>query len=246
AKMIGAPPGYEGFDVGGILTNAMRKNPRRIILFDEVEKAHPDVFNIFLQILGDGRLTDNVGRTVSFGDSIVLMTSNLGQHNFLDKSLSQKEQFEKTMTEMKDHGLRPEFLNRFNGRENIVPFNTLNNDIIQMIVTREIKKINAAYDTEGVSIAMSPEAMKDFIAAKYNPETGARGPTGYINAHVESKLARTILANPDAKGVMEVRYDADKDSLEIAAPKAPVVANDPGQKPAEKPIASPTQAFKLS
>jgi ATP-dependent Clp protease ATP-binding subunit ClpB len=244
AKLIGAPPGYEGFDVGGILTNAMRKNPRRIILFDEVEKAHPDVFNIFLQILGDGRLTDNVGRTVTFGDAIVLMTSNLGQHNFLDKSLNRKEQFEKTMNEMKQHGLRPEFLNRFNGRENIVPFNTLNNDIIKMIVSREIKKINAAYEEEGVSLDMADKAKEDFIAAKYNPDTGARGPTGYINAHVESKLARTILMNPDAQGVMQVTYNKASDSLEIEPPKAPapVVANDVGQK---NP-GSAAQAFKHS
>src|SRR5690606_21591557 len=127
----------------------------------------------------------------------------------------------------------------------IVPFNTLSPDIIEMIVGREIKKINAAYEGEGVSIAMSKQAMKDFIAAKYNPETGARGPTGYINAHIESKLARTILANPDAQGVMEVHYDHKKDSLEVAAPKKPEVANDVGEKPVKSPI-SPSQAFKLS
>ena len=84
SRLIGAPPGYEGFEAGGILTNAMRKNPLRVLLFDEIEKAHPDVFNVFLQILSDGRLTDNVGRTVSFSESIIIMTTNIGQPHFLN------------------------------------------------------------------------------------------------------------------------------------------------------------------
>jgi ATP-dependent Clp protease ATP-binding subunit ClpB len=246
AKLIGAPPGYEGYEAGGgILPKAMRSNPRRIILFDEIEKAHPDVFNLFLQILGDGQMNDNVGRRISFADTIILMTSNLGQHNFLDKSMTHAQQFEKTMNEMKEHGLRPEFLNRFNGRENIVPFNTLTPAIIEKIVAREIKKINESYGGEGIGIHMSPESMKEFVAAKYNPEVGARGLPGYINANVESKLARAILMNPEASGTMTVTYDKAKDSLEITAPKAPEIANDPGTKP-EKPVVSPTQAFKHS
>lgn len=244
AKLIGAPPGYEGFEVGGILTNAMRQNPRRIILFDEVEKAHPDVFNIFLQILGDGHVSDNIGRKSYFGDSIILMTSNLGQHNFLDKTLTKDEQFEKTMSEMKDHGLRPEFLNRFNGRENIVPFNTLTPEVIQMIVGRELKKINASYAEDGIQLAMTPEALKEFVAAKYNPEVGARGLPGYINANVESKLARTVLMHPDVKGTINVAYNGQTGGLDVTLPKAPEVANDTGKKPVAPGDA--TQAFKQS
>jgi ATP-dependent Clp protease ATP-binding subunit ClpB len=190
-------------------------------------------------------MNDNVGRRISFADTIILMTSNLGQGNFLDKSMTPAQQFEKTMNEMKDHGLRPEFLNRFNGRENIVPFNTLTPAIIEKIVTREIKKINESYSGEGFTIEMSPQNMKEFVAAKYNPEVGARGLPGYINANVESKLARAILMNPDVQGTMLVTYDKDKDVMDVAAPKAPAVANDPGTKP-EKPVVSPTQAFKHS
>ena len=91
SRLIGAPPGYEGFEAGGILTNEMRKNPLRVLLFDEIEKAHPDVFNVFLQILSDGRLTDNVGRTVSFSESIIIMTTNLGQPHFLNPDLTPTE-----------------------------------------------------------------------------------------------------------------------------------------------------------
>ncbi|MGE4250098.1 MAG: AAA family ATPase, partial [Parvibaculaceae bacterium] len=119
SRLIGAPPGYEGFEAGGILTNAMRKNPLRVLLFDEIEKAHPDVFNVFLQILSDGRLTDNVGRTVSFSESIIIMTTNIGQPHFLNAKLSVEEANGEAIREI-EKTYRSEFLNRFAGRQNII------------------------------------------------------------------------------------------------------------------------------
>ena len=148
AKMIGAPPGYEGFEAGGMLTNLMRKNGNRILLFDEIEKAHPDIYNIFLQILTDGRLTDNVGRTVSFEDSSILMTTNIGQPHFLDQTIPFEEAERLALKDLSET-YRSELLNRFAGRQNIICFNRLELDSIQKIVAREIAKMDAAYSERG-------------------------------------------------------------------------------------------------
>jgi ATP-dependent Clp protease ATP-binding subunit ClpB len=194
ARLIGAPPGYEGFEAGGILTNAMRKNPVRVLLFDEIEKAHPDVFNVFLQILSDGRLTDNVGRTVSFADSIIIMTTNLGQPHFLDTSLTFEEAGAAAMEEV-GKTYRSEFLNRFNGRENIVPFNRLGLDSIERIVRREFDGLNNTYAQEGIEVAIADEELKKFCAAKYDPAVGARGLPGTIQTTVEPIIVDMILEN---------------------------------------------------
>ena len=141
AKLIGAPPGYEGFEAGGILTNSVRTKPVGIYLFDEIEKAHPDVFNIFLQILSDGRLTDNVGRTVYFSDIMIIMTSNIGQSYYLDPNLSDEAACELATNEL-NNTYRSELLNRFNGRENILHFKRLPMEVIERIIRREIDKLN--------------------------------------------------------------------------------------------------------
>src|SRR6185436_14291241 len=130
AKMIGAPPGYEGFEAGGILTNAVRKMPRQIVLFDEIEKAHPDVFNVLLQVLGDGRLNDNLGRECGVRDAICVFTTNIGQSYYLDQNNTSEVAQSLTMGEL-DKLYRPEFLNRFEGRQNIVCFNSLQLDSIE-------------------------------------------------------------------------------------------------------------------
>lgn len=209
AKLIGAPPGYEGYEAGGILTNSMRANPHVIILFDEIEKAHPDVFNVLLQVLDDGRLTDNRGLTVSFSEAIILMTTNIGQPHFLDKSLDFEEAVAETMREL-DTIYRPEFLNRFNGRENIVCFNRLELPVIEMIATRELEKINARIATQNadLNVVMDEQAVIALCKDKYEPSRGARGIPGYFVSRIYPIVARTILETPEASGTLEITYRA--------------------------------------
>lgn len=192
AKLIGAPPGYEMAEAGGILTNLMRKMPKQILLFDEIEKADPNVFNIFLQILSDGRLTDNLGRTVSFSDSIIIMTTNIGQPHFLNADLSFDEASVLAIEDLKNT-YKPEFLNRFAGRENIVCFNKLQIEHIEHIVNREIGKLSAAYNDAGVEILMADESINMFVVDRYDPAIGARGLPGIISTSLEPIIADLVL-----------------------------------------------------
>jgi ATP-dependent Clp protease ATP-binding subunit ClpB len=211
AKMIGAPPGYEGFEAGGMLTNLMRKNGNRILLFDEIEKAHPDIYNIFLQILTDGRLTDNVGRTVSFEDSSILMTTNIGQPHFLDQTIPFEEAERLALKDLSET-YRSELLNRFAGRQNIICFNRLELDSIQKIVTREIAKMDAAYSERGLRVTISESSLVAFCAALYDPTIGARGLPGYIKANIEPVIVDKMISAPDARGTFEIVYT---DKLEM-------------------------------
>lgn len=208
AKMIGAPPGYEGFEAGGILTNAMRKNPVRVLLFDEIEKAHPDVFNIFLQILSDSRLTDNVGRVVSFDDAVIIMTTNIGQADFLNPNLTEDDAEQAAKMEL-DKTYRPELLNRFAGRENIVCFRRLGLDSVGKIVRREITRVGDRYASSGLRLSISDETIVDFCRDRYEPAVGARGLPGYIKANLEPVLAEIVLENPDFEGQVTMTYDLD-------------------------------------
>ncbi|MCG7499188.1 AAA family ATPase [Vibrio sp. Of7-15] len=224
AKLIGAPPGYEGYEAGGILTNSMRANPRVIILFDEMEKAHPDVFNVLLQVLDDGRLTDNRGLTVSFGEAIILMTTNIGQPNFLDESLTFDEAVSATMEEL-DEVYRPEFLNRFNGRENIVCFNRLDLAVVEKIARREIEKLNHQIQAGGknIHINISDQTLADICQDIYVPAIGARGLPGYITTRIKPAVANTLLQTPNAEGEMVIKYDTTTKELDISAPGVPSV-----------------------
>jgi ATP-dependent Clp protease ATP-binding subunit ClpB len=207
AKLIGAPPGYEGFEVGGILTNAMRKNRNRVILFDEIEKAHPDVFNVLLQVLDDGRLTDNIGRVADFSDAIIIMTSNIGQPFFLDKDLDWEEAKRLAAIEL-ERTYRSEFLNRFNGRQNIICFNRLGLPEIERIVRREVAKIDAAYAPRGLATILDDKHLQAFCSEHYDPKTGARGLPGMIKTRLEPIIVNTILERPRSTGVFHVGYDA--------------------------------------
>ncbi|WP_434340748.1 AAA family ATPase [Motilimonas cestriensis] len=226
AKLIGAPPGYEGYEAGGILTNSMRSNPRVIVLFDEMEKAHPDVFNVLLQVLDDGRLTDNRGLTVSFGEAIILMTTNIGQPNFLDENLSFDEAVSETMKEL-DQVYRPEFLNRFNGRENIVCFNRLDLAVVEKIARREIDKLNRQIKASGknININISDQTLADICQDIYVPAIGARGLPGYITTRIKPAVANTLLQTPDAEGEMLIKYDITTKQLNISAPTKQAVLN---------------------
>jgi ATP-dependent Clp protease ATP-binding subunit ClpB len=207
AKLIGAPPGYEGFDAGGILTNSMRKNPRRVCLFDEIEKGHPGVFDVFMQVLSDGRLTDSLGRTVDFGNAYIGFTTNIGQSHFLDLSLSD-EQAEALAVEELKKTYRSEFLNRFAGRQNILCYRRLSLGAIERIVTREINSINENYGEQGITVKITPQDVKAFCEAKYDPTSGARGLPGYIQAHLEPIIVNSLLEHPERRGVVNFRYDS--------------------------------------
>jgi ATP-dependent Clp protease ATP-binding subunit ClpB len=232
AKLIGAPPGYEGYEAGGILTNAMRRNPYVVILFDEIEKAHQDVFNVFLQVLDDGRLTDNRGLTVSFSEAIIIMTTNIGQRHFLDTALDFDDAAAETIKELDVH-YRPEFLNRFNGRQNIVCFRPLGLPVIERIARREIDKLNERVRGQGrnLAISISDESLAALCKDQYVPANGARGIPGYFATHIHPAVANAILEAQSLTGTMEVLYDgaARKLSIRLTGGEAPPA---PSRKPA--------------
>lgn len=206
AKMIGAPPGYEGFEAGGTLTNLMRKNNNRILLFDEIEKAHPDLFDIFLQVLSDGRLTDNVGRTVSFENAIILMTTNIGQPHFLNNELTEAEADSLAMDDL-GSTYKSEFLNRFAGRQNIISFRKLGMEQIVKIVRCEIDHIAKAYADRNVQIRMSESDIQRLANEQYDPKIGARGLPGFIETNIEPLLVNKFIDEPDLKGEIMISYN---------------------------------------
>lgn len=219
AKLIGAPPGYEGYEAGGILTNEMRRNPRRIILFDEIEKAHADIFNVFLQILDDARLTDNRGLTVSFRDAIILMTTNIGTTHFLSE-----DNFDVARSlamEDLDDKYRPEFLARFNGKRNIVCFKTLGLDVIELIAARDIRRLNEMVNATlpNLDIEIGQAALSAMCRDHYKPVTGARGITGYIEGVIKPEIANTVLFDQQAKGSISIDYDETKKTVVLQLPK---------------------------
>ena len=199
SRLIGAPPGYVGYDEGGQLTEAVRRKPYSVVLFDEIEKAHPDVFNILLQVLDDGRLTDNKGRTVNFKNTIIIMTSNLGsayiQSQFEKMTDSNREQLvEETKNEvmsMLKKTIRPEFLNRI---DETIMFLPLNREQIEQIVRLQIEGIRRMLDGNGVTLQMTDQAV-DFIAtAGYDPEFGARPVKRTIQRYLLNDLSKKLLA----------------------------------------------------
>ena len=211
ARLIGAPPGYVGYDEGGQLTEAVRRKPYSVVLFDEVEKAHPDVFNALLQILDDGRLTDSQGRTVDFKNAIIIMTSNIGSPLMLD-GISDQGEFkpgvrDAVMGELRGH-FRPEFLNRV---DEIVLFKPLMLEQIVAIVDLLLKRLQSRLEDRKIRLVVTDEA-KGFIAkAAYDPVYGARPLRRYIQQRVETPLARQLIAETiqDGRTVsVEVRDEA--------------------------------------
>jgi ATP-dependent Clp protease ATP-binding subunit ClpB len=199
-RLIGAPPGYVGYDEGGQLTEAIRRKPYSVVLFDEIEKAHPDVFNVLLQVLDDGRLTDNKGRTVNFKNTIIIMTSNLGssliRDNFEKINDNNKEDIvEKTKLEVLDllkKTIRPEFLNRI---DDIIMFSPLNKEEIRKIVGLQLNSVERMLEKNGVILTFTDSAI-DFIAEKgYDPQFGARPVKRVIQVLVLNELSKKILSS---------------------------------------------------
>lgn len=200
SRLVGAPPGYVGYDEGGQLTEAVRRKPYSVVLFDEIEKAHPDVFNILLQVLDDGRLTDNKGRMVNFKNTIIIMTSNMGsaliRENFANMTEGNKsEVVEKTkdqVLEMLKETIRPEFLNRI---DEIIMFTPLNRHEIEEIVGLQIKSIQRMlYQASGIELRVTPVAISYLADEGYDPEFGARPVKRAIHRLVLNQLSKDVLA----------------------------------------------------
>jgi ATP-dependent Clp protease ATP-binding subunit ClpB len=192
ARLIGAPPGYVGYDEGGQLTEAVRRRPYSVVLFDEIEKAHPEVFNAMLQILDDGRLTDGKGRTVDFKNSIIIMTSNIGSTEIKDYSAQDEDSMKERVLDALRFHFRPEFLNRL---DDIIIFHPLNREDIKKIVDIQMKRLNKRLADNKLTLTLSPEAREVLAAEGFDPSYGARPLKRAIQRLIENPLASEILSS---------------------------------------------------
>ena len=200
SRLVGAPPGYVGYEEGGQLTEAVRRKPYSVILFDEVEKAHPDVFNILLQVLDDGRITDSQGRTVDFKNTIIILTSNLGSNVILegigpDGKLSEEARGE--VNGLLKRQFRPEFLNRL---DEIVFYTPLTREQIEKIADLTLEALNKRLAERGVTVRLTDEAKAYVVENGYDPVYGARPLTRFIQRAVETPVARTLIAEDVPEG----------------------------------------------
>jgi ATP-dependent Clp protease ATP-binding subunit ClpB len=215
ARLIGAPPGYVGYEEGGQLTEAVRRRPYCVILFDEIEKAHHDVFNAMLQILDDGRLTDGQGRTVSFKNTIVIMTSNIGSHRILEyRGAFEGEPYERmkeaVLEEMRA-SFRPEFLNRV---DEIIVFHSLSEAHLKRIVGIQLARLQARLADRHIAIELDDAARTHLVRSGYDPAYGARPLKRAIQKEIETPLARLVLSGKVRDGqTVDVGFDPKKGAL---------------------------------
>ena len=192
-RLIGAPPGYVGYDESGELTEAVRRKPYSVVLFDEIEKAHPDVFNILLQVLDDGRLTDNKGRTVNFKNTIIIMTSNLGSE-FIQREIENNtyndEKIKAIIINELRKTMRPEFLNRI---DDILVFKPLGKDEIIKIINIHLNKLISKLAENGYNLEISDDAKKIMANEAYDPLYGARPIKRYIQKEIENVIAKMLI-----------------------------------------------------
>ena len=207
SRLIGAPPGYVGYDEGGVLTEAVRRNPYSIVLFDEIEKAHKDVFNILLQILDDGRLTDSQGRTVDFKNTIIIMTSNLGSEYILDNEDNAEE---KVLNELKNN-FRPEFINRI---DEIIVFHSLHKDVVGAILNKIIGEINSRLKDKQISLELTDKARQKVIDESFDENYGARPIRRYVTKNIETLLAKYMIEQ-DLKPNDILVVDVNNDNFTI-------------------------------
>ena len=196
ARLIGAPPGYVGYEEGGYLTEAVRRKPYSVVLMDEVEKAHPDVFNVLLQVLEDGRLTDSHGRTVDFKNTVIVMTSNLGSAQIQELVGDKEAQRAALMDAVSSH-FRPEFINRI---DEVVVFEPLGREQIAGIAEIQLQRLRGRLAERELSLELTPEALDKLIAVGYDPVYGARPLKRAIQRWIENPLAQQILAGNFAPG----------------------------------------------
>jgi ATP-dependent Clp protease ATP-binding subunit ClpB len=192
ARLIGAPPGYVGYEEGGQLTEQVRRKPYSVILFDEVEKAHPDVFNVLLQVLDDGRLTDGQGRTVDFRNTVIVMTSNLGSQVIQEMAGEENyDRMKSVVMEIVGRHFRPEFVNRL---DEIVVFHPLGREQLHEIARIQIRYLRDRLQARDMDLELTPKALDFLAAAGFDPVYGARPLKRSIQASVENPLAQEILA----------------------------------------------------
>ncbi len=213
SRLIGAPPGYVGYDEGGQLTEAVRRKPYSVVLLDEIEKAHPDVFNILLQVLDDGRLTDNKGRTVDFKNTIIIMTSNIGAHLIQDKlknltDSNREEVLDRTNNEVYEllkQTIRPEFLNRI---DEVIMFTPLQKSEIIDIVRLQVNALQKMLAANSITVEVTDRAMEWIAEEGYDPQFGARPVKRVIQRNLLNDLSKQILAEKvikDARIVVDVQ-----------------------------------------
>jgi ATP-dependent Clp protease ATP-binding subunit ClpA len=225
SRMVGAPPGYVGYDEGGALTEAVRRRPYRVILFDEIEKAHPDLFNLLLQILDDGRLTDGQGRTVDFRNTIIIMTSNLGtssenkgRFGFVTSRAAddgQREQRQEQVEKALREAFRPEFLNRI---DEIIVFEPLTEKELSQIVELLLREVANRLSDRKVEVEVTEAAKAELVKEGYDRVYGARPLKRTIQRRIENPLAKRILGSEFGEGdVIRVDYDGEEFRFEKAA-----------------------------
>jgi ATP-dependent Clp protease ATP-binding subunit ClpB len=214
SRLIGAPPGYVGFEEGGQLSEAVRRRPYSVILFDEIEKAHADVFNVLLQVLDDGRITDSHGRTIDFKNTVVVMTSNIGSEHLLDgvtdEGLIKENARELVMLELRN-GFRPEFLNRV---DDIVLFKPLTLRETETIVDLQVKELQDRLSGHGFALELSAAARSFIARSAYDPVYGARPLKRYLQHNLETKIGRAMIASEIGEGAC-IKVNVVNDSLEI-------------------------------
>ena len=209
SRLVGAPPGYVGYEEGGQLTEAVRRKPYSVVLLDEVEKAHPDVFNVLLQVLDDGRLTDGHGCTVNFKNCILIMTSNLGSE-FISRAMDEgsdaiSDETREQVTELLKRTFRPEFLNRL---DETILFRPLGQTAIAKIVELQLKELASRLEAQELKLDVSPEAIAALAKAGFDPVYGARPIRRTIQRELETPIARAIIAGKYPEG-STVKVGAD-------------------------------------
>ncbi|PYO41825.1 MAG: ATP-dependent chaperone ClpB [Gemmatimonadetes bacterium] len=225
ARMIGAPPGYVGYEEGGQLTEAIRRRPYAVVLFDEIEKAHPDVFNVLLQILDEGRLTDSQGRTVDFRNTVLIMTSNLGSPYILEMGTENWEQVETKVLELLRQTFRPEFLNRV---DDTIIFRPLSSDDIARIVDLQIARFQRLLAERKLALEITPAAKQLIVSEGYDPVYGARPLKRAIQRLVQNPLALAVLEGEYAEGD-RVRVDRSKDGSRLTFERVPGGVAEPAR-----------------
>ena len=225
ARMIGAPPGYVGYEEGGQLTEAVRRRPYAVVLFDEIEKAHPDVFNVLLQILDDGRLTDSQGRTVDFRNTVLIMTSNIGSQYILEHGTSNWEQVETKVLELLRQTFKPEFLNRV---DDVIIFRPLSAQDIERIVDLQLARVEKLLADRKLTLEVTPAAKQLIVSDGYDPVYGARPLKRAIQRLLQNPLALAVLEGEYQEGD-RIRVDRAKDGNSLAFQRVSAAAPQPAR-----------------
>jgi len=194
SRLIGAPPGYVGYEEGGQLSEAVRRNPYSIVLLDEIEKAHPDVFNILLQVLDDGRITDSKGNVINFKNTIIIMTSNIGSAYLLEGNTKESQQL--VLNELKAR-FKPEFINRI---DEIVMFNSLDESVVYQIIDKFIRELQTRLDKQNITIELTEQARWNLATNGFDPQYGARPLRRFIQKYIETLIAKEIMKQTIKEG----------------------------------------------